>query len=167
MSGSNFAMELPVPEAVIVTPNGQATRIFRTYLQILSARTGGSAGQPSLTTAEVNALIAAGLAPEIAARISGDSTNAAAVTAAVTAEATTRAANDLLRLLLTGGTLTGPLTAPQYRTTVYTVATLPAAVASARAFVNDALAPAFGAAVVGAGAVSVPVYYDGAVWKVG
>ena len=48
----------------------------------------------------------------------------------------------------------------------YTVATLPAGVNNDRAFVTDALAPAFGAAVVGGGAVRIPVYYDGA-WKVG
>lgn len=36
-----------------------------------------------------------------------------------------------------------------------------------RTFVTDALAPAFGAAVVGGGAVFVPVYYDGAAWRVG
>jgi hypothetical protein len=31
----------------------------------------------------------------------------------------------------------------------------------------DALAPAFGATVVGGGAVKVPVYSDGTNWKVG
>ena len=55
-------------------------------------------------------------------------------------------------------------------TTSYTVATLPSAATSgagARSFVTDALAPAFGATVVGAGAVKVPVYSDGVDWKVG
>jgi hypothetical protein len=55
-------------------------------------------------------------------------------------------------------------------TTNYTVATLPSAVTSgagARSFVTDALAPTFGATVVGAGAVKVPVYSDGVDWKVG
>lgn len=55
-------------------------------------------------------------------------------------------------------------------TTNYTVATLPDAAASgsgARAFVSDALTPAFGATVVGGGAVKVPVYSDGTNWKVG
>jgi hypothetical protein len=83
MSG-NLSMELPVPDAVLVTPDGRATRILRTYLQILSARTGGSAGTPPLTVGEVNLLIAAGLSPETAARISGDSTNATAAAAAQT-----------------------------------------------------------------------------------
>lgn len=49
----------------------------------------------------------------------------------------------------------------------YTVATLPAGVAYARAFVTDALGPVWGAAVVGGGAVVVPVYYTGAAWNVG
>lgn len=51
----------------------------------------------------------------------------------------------------------------------YTVATLPAASGAApmqRASVSDALAPVALAAVVGGGAVKVPVYDDGA-WKVG
>jgi hypothetical protein len=54
--------------------------------------------------------------------------------------------------------------------TNYTVATLPSAVTSgkgARAFVTDALLPAFGATVATGGAVAVPVYSDGTNWKVG
>jgi hypothetical protein len=54
------------------------------------------------------------------------------------------------------------------RLPVFTVATLPAgAVAGNRAFVSDALAPVFGAAVAAGGAVTVPVYYTGAAWFVG
>lgn len=55
-------------------------------------------------------------------------------------------------------------------TTLFAVADLPDAVdsgAGARAFVSNALAPTFGATVVGGGAVVVPVYSDGANWKVG
>jgi hypothetical protein len=51
-----------------------------------------------------------------------------------------------------------------------TVANLPAAAtagAGARSFVTDALAPVFGSAVVGGGAVNVPVYSTGAAWNVG
>ena len=51
--------------------------------------------------------------------------------------------------------------------TNYTVATLPTGVAGQRAYVTDALAPAFGAAVVGGGAVGIPVYKDDTNWKVG
>lgn len=51
---------------------------------------------------------------------------------------------------------------------VLTVATLPAAVTAGRkGFVSDALAPVFGAAVVGGGAVVVPVYDTGVAWFVG
>lgn len=51
---------------------------------------------------------------------------------------------------------------------IFTVATLPAAPpAGTRAFVNDALAPAFGAAVAGGGAVFIPVFFNGAAWIVG
>jgi len=52
----------------------------------------------------------------------------------------------------------------------YTVVTLPSAAtagAGARSFVTNALAPTFGATVVGGGTVNVPVYSDGVNWKVG
>lgn len=51
-----------------------------------------------------------------------------------------------------------------------TVASLPSAATAgngARAHVTDALAPTFGSSVTGLGAVSTPVYSDGAVWRVG
>jgi hypothetical protein len=70
--------------------------------------------------------------------------------------------DNLLAQLVTSGIIPA--------TTNYTVATLPSAVTSkagARSFVIDALAPAFGATVVGGGAVKVPVYSDGVDWKVG
>ena len=53
---------------------------------------------------------------------------------------------------------------------VYLVVELPSAADSgvgAKSFVTDALAPTFGATVVGGGAVKVPVYSDGTNWKVG
>lgn len=56
------------------------------------------------------------------------------------------------------------------KTTPKTVATLTAAAtagAGARDFVTDALAPTFGSAVTGGGAVNVPVYSTGAAWNVG
>ena len=64
----------------------------------------------------------------------------------------------------TGGTVVSdkPVRLPSY-----TVAALPAGVAGDRAFVTNALAPVFGSAVAGGGAVTVPVYYTGAAWFVG
>jgi hypothetical protein len=62
-------------------------------------------------------------------------------------------------------TTNGPL-----KTLVTTVTLLPAAATvgvGARAFVTDALTPAWGSAVVGGGAVSVPVYSTGSAWNVG
>lgn len=79
-------------------------------------------------------------------------------------------AADALLLPKAGGTMTGALTVPYVIGTSYTVATLPVAGAgltSARAFVTDATAPAFNVAVVGGGAVKVPVFCDGTTWKVG
>ena len=56
------------------------------------------------------------------------------------------------------------------RMAVTTVASLPAAAtagAGARMMVSDATLPVFGSAVVGGGAVLVPVYSTGAAWNVG
>jgi hypothetical protein len=48
----------------------------------------------------------------------------------------------------------------------YTVATLPTGVTGARAYVTNALAPSYGATVVGGGAVIIPVFYNGTNWIV-
>lgn len=48
-----------------------------------------------------------------------------------------------------------------------TVANLPGGTVGDTAFVTDALGPAFGAAVVGGGAVRVPVFRNATVWVVG
>lgn len=53
------------------------------------------------------------------------------------------------------------------RLTGYTVAGLPAGTVGDEAYVTDALAPAFGAAVAGGGAVVVPVFRDATQWIVG
>lgn len=57
-----------------------------------------------------------------------------------------------------------------FQTIPVAVASLPSASgvgAGSRGFVSDALAPTFGATVVGSGAVPIPVYSDGTNWKVG
>ena len=46
----------------------------------------------------------------------------------------------------------------------YTVATLPTGVVGTRTYVTDALAPAYGVAVAGGGAVTIPVFYNGTNW---
>ena len=46
----------------------------------------------------------------------------------------------------------------------YTVATLPAGTVGDTAYVTDALAPVYGAAVTPGGAVTIPVFYNGAAW---
>lgn len=56
------------------------------------------------------------------------------------------------------------------RTAPFTVATLPAAAtvgSGTQAFVSDATTPAYGSAVVGGGAVVVPVHSNGSAWIVG
>ena len=46
----------------------------------------------------------------------------------------------------------------------YTVATLPTGVVGMRAYVTNALSPSYGATVVGGGAVTIPVFYNGTNW---
>ena len=54
------------------------------------------------------------------------------------------------------------------RMPVYSIGgTLPAGTIGDRAFVNNALAPVFGATAVAGGTRVVPVYFDGLTWKVG
>ena len=53
---------------------------------------------------------------------------------------------------------------PLVISTGYTVATLPTGVVGMRAYVTNALAPAYGVAVAGGGAVTIPVFYNGANW---
>ena len=64
--------------------------------------------------------------------------------------------------LTTSGSFTAGST---LNTGLYTVATLPAGVQGARAFVTDASGPTYGATVVGGGAVVIPVFYNGSAWK--
>jgi hypothetical protein len=54
-----------------------------------------------------------------------------------------------------------------FKQQTYLVANLPTGSAGAKSFVTNALTPTFGSAVVGGGAVGVPVYHDGTSWKVG
>jgi len=48
----------------------------------------------------------------------------------------------------------------------YTVATLPTGVVGMRAYVTNASAPSYGATVMGGGAVTIPVFYNGTNWIV-
>ena len=48
--------------------------------------------------------------------------------------------------------------------TGYTVATLPTGVVGMRAYVTNALAPTYATTVVGGGAVTIPVFYNGTNW---
>jgi hypothetical protein len=76
--------------------------------------------------------------------------------------------NQDIRLVPSG---TGIVRFPRpIRTDTTTVASLTAAGTvgvGSRFFVSDALAPVFGNAVTGGGAVPVPVYSDGTIWRVG
>lgn len=65
---------------------------------------------------------------------------------------------------VSAGNIDTPLTTP---VAGFTVATLPAGFTGQRTFVTNALAPAFGAAVAGGGAVTIPVFFNGAAWIVG
>lgn len=81
-----------------------------------------------------------------------------------------------MRIFSTGGVSIGNTTDPgatnlsvtgTVNTGGYTVATLPTAgTAGRRAYVTNALTPAFGSAVVGGGAVVIPVFDNGTTWIV-
>lgn len=64
-------------------------------------------------------------------------------------------------------TTTGTIKGAGVNTTVYTVATLPTKINGLRAFVSDANATTFASVVAGGGANKVPVYCDGADWRIG
>lgn len=59
---------------------------------------------------------------------------------------------------------TGPVFTAPVRLPGYTVATLPAGNRGDTAYVTDALAPTFLATIVGGGAITTPVFYNGSVW---
>jgi len=56
------------------------------------------------------------------------------------------------------------ITAPVFRTTGYTVATLPAGVQGDTAYVTDATAPTYLGTLTGGGSVACPVFYNGTAW---
>jgi len=65
----------------------------------------------------------------------------------------------------TGLAVTGALSATTTsKTGGYTVATLPAGVVGMHAYVTDATAPTYLGALTGGGAVTAPVFYNGAAW---
>lgn len=81
--------------------------------------------------------------------------------------------NNKLVANIVGGTInnatigaTTPTTAvvTTLKTSGYTVATLPAGTTGMRAYVTDATTPTYNAALVGGGAVVVPVFYNGTAW---
>jgi hypothetical protein len=83
---------------------------------------------------------------------------------------------ELVRMFPSGGVSIGNTTDPgatnlsvsgTIKANGYTVATLPTGVTGARAYVTNALAPSFGAIVVGGGAITIPVFYNGSNWIVG
>jgi len=51
-----------------------------------------------------------------------------------------------------------------YTLVSYTVATLPAGKVGMRAYVTDATAPTYNTALVGGGAITAPVFHNGAAW---
>lgn len=185
MSGTpsevEYTCHMPNPGTPMVNMETGAPSIaWWTWALRIFARTGNSIGtstdtaidkaeaaQATADAAVVDAAAAQTTANTGVANAATAQTAANTANASVATETAARIAADALLLPLAGGTLTGPLTAPQLRTTVFTVATLPAGVTGSRAAVNNALGPAFGAAVVGGGAVTIPVFFNGAVWVVG
>ena len=63
-----------------------------------------------------------------------------------------------------GATTPSTVVATTIKTSGYTVATLPAGTVGMRAYVTDATTPTYNAALVGGGAVVVPVFHNGTAW---
>jgi hypothetical protein len=82
---------------------------------------------------------------------------------------------DFVSQIFASPTITGTLTGAAanfsgtIKSGIYTVGTLPAGADGLRAFVTDALAPAFGATVAAGGAIHTPVIYSSgtSTWNVG
>ena len=177
MSGT--LQQFPQRGTSFQSADGLINPVWYKYLHNIWLKTGGGSSSQTVTglQAEIDTLSASKVAKN-GDTMSGElilaGTPAHSLGAAprsyTDAETTARAAADALLLPLTGGVLSGSLRAPYYFSTVYTVAGLPGlptAVAGTRAFVSNALGPVFGAAVVGGGAVNIPVYSDGVIWRVG
>ena len=137
--------------------------------------TAATSGNISIGTAQTTGTLIVGGTTQTGAITLGRSTGAQTVNIATGANTATKTLN-----LATGsasgatnvaiGSTTGTSTTTVnglLKQNTYTVATLPTGTAGSRSFVTNALAPVFGAAVAGGGAVGVPVYHDGTSWKVG
>jgi hypothetical protein len=151
---------------------------------------GGNLATDLTLSLDANGVTNAFLAKMAATTIKGNSTGASATPQDLTAAQVTALLNVFTSvlnglvpssgggtngLLRTDGTwassVGGSFTAGTFLKTATTVvASLPSAATSgagARHMVTDALVPVFGNAVAGTGAVVVPVYSDGSVWRVG
>ncbi len=133
---------------------GEVLPVWRAYFASLYARTGGAPGESaSAVQGNLDAEIAARQAGDVVLsgavvtergeRQAADTAEASARAAADTAEQTARTTADALLLPKTGGTMTGPLTAPAATLGSLRFSTVPVNAA------NDAAAATAGVAVGG------------------
>lgn len=165
---SGIIQQFPQRGTSFQDPNGVVNSVWYRTLLAMWTRTGGGTSDASIAglQSEITTLDAAKVA-KAGSTMTGQlilpgtpgSSLGATPKSYVDASISTAAA---LVLPLAGGTMTGPIIGP-----VYTVTTLPVAVAGARAFVTDATVTTFASAVVGSGTNKVPVYSDGTVWRIG
>ena len=138
-------------------------------------RYSSTAGSPADIVATADDRVLARMSGVLAfypiADVGGTVTSVSVVTAnGVSGSVATATTTPAITLTLGAITPTSVAASLWIKTTAKTVATLTAAAtagAGARDFVTDALGPVFGAAVVGGGAVPVPVFSTGAAWNVG
>lgn len=102
----------------------------------------------------------------VTAYVTNGPTGAAAYVYTTGAEPISFGTNGIERLRISG-TGSVSMNAAAFGLAGFTVAALPAGTAGQTAFVTNALAPAFGSTVVGGGAVTCPVFYNGTNWVVG
>ncbi len=144
------------------TLTGVATQTSHTFRNYMLS---GTAGTPT-----VEPIIAYGITIASGSGMYGINSYSSNVAAGLAFKIMTAAAVQVTALTLDaiGAAVVGSVSATTtVRTGGYTVATLPVGVAGDRAYVTDATAPAYGAALTGGGAVVVPVFKNATIWVVG
>lgn len=159
-------MNMPVAGVPIVGSDGVLTQTWQRFMLDTYTRTGAQGHTPTGVTVSDQIATAQGTGNTAQTTANTAVANAAtAQTTANTAVANAAAAQATANAALPKNgsqAMTGPLVLP-----VYAVGGLPAGIVGARAMVNNALAPVWGTPVVAGGAVTVPVFFNGAAWTVG
>jgi hypothetical protein len=164
-TGNDFRIYHDGTNNLLRTDNGNIQLLFGAASRVHFSATGGAGAAVNIALRDSSPTTKAFLA---VADANGDITSGS-----LAGDLTLRAENEQIlfttdagtttKLTLLTGTGAAVFSVP-VRLKGYTVAGLPAGTQGDTAFVTNALAPAYGVAVAGGGAVVVPVFYNGAAW---